>query len=141
MDSLQRKGALEGSLEIMNQKLAPLLVLYAVQETVFSEEKDSVWYKTFVGKSGLPGWAPIKAITSTVDGSILQPPLIGAVTEGLTAAVKLDGPAFVKSLNNTMNAFMPGSGLLRFLTEDLRVMMGEEPMAPGPIGKLKEVLE
>jgi len=141
VDTLQRQGWADGALDVGARYMAPLAALLAVENIFFSEEKENPIYKTLVGSKGLPGWAPIGAIASVLDGSLMQPPLVSVFAEGLSSAAKGDPEGFVKWADNAVRTYGPGMGLLRFLTTDLQALSGERPAErnlPAQIEKLTE---
>jgi hypothetical protein len=141
MDTLQRQGWADGALDLGARYMAPLAALLAVERIVFDEERENPVYKTLIGSKGLPGWAPVGALASLGDGSLMQPPVVSAVSGALSSVAKGDPEAFVKWADNVARTYTPGAGLLRFLATDLQAIMGERPAErnlPAQIEKLAE---
>jgi hypothetical protein len=141
VDTFQRQGWADGALDLGARYLAPMAALLAVERIVFSEERENPIYKTLVGSKGMPGWAPVGAIASLGDGSLMQPPVVSAVSGALSAVSKGSPEEFMKWADNVTRTYTPGAGLLRFLTTDLQAIMGEQPAErnlPAQIEKLTE---
>jgi hypothetical protein len=81
-----------------------------------------------LGKQGLAGAAPIGNVKNILQGSFGKPPVVAAVTDLPVAVLERDPEKAWKWFNSTVNAFAPGAGLVRFLTDDLPTFVeGERP--------------
>ena len=136
MDHLEEKGALGGSGAIMKKYLGPMMFLMMLdkmaEEMELSPEKSDVSYR-LLGKEGFSGMAPIRSINPFLEGKMVRPPVIDALATGLIATSSADPKAIWKWANDTAGTFVPGAGMVRFLTDDIPVFLGEDrikgPMA------------
>jgi hypothetical protein len=125
VDTIRREGGLGGSIDLAAKYLGPLVLLETIDRMVGDE--DSPMYSALTGKKGLSSWAPIQSVGPLTEGNLMQPPVIQALADGMASVVKGDPDAFLKWADNTARSFIPGMGMLRFLSTDLRGIQGEKP--------------
>jgi len=129
MDKFDEKGIKKGGKEVFVKYMAPLAFLYMMDKMAdgldVSPEKSDLAYR-LIGKEGFTAMAPINSINPLLEGTMVKPPVIEAMAGGIMALSKADPEALWKWANKTGQAFIPGSGMLRFLIEDLPVWMGED---------------
>ena len=129
MDKLEERGAIKGGRDILIKYMAPLAFLTMMDKMAdgldVSPEKSDLAYR-LVGREGFSGMAPINSINPLLEGTMVKPPVVEALASGIMALVKADPEALWKWANKTGQAFLPGSGMLRFMVEDLPVWAGED---------------
>jgi hypothetical protein len=129
MDKLEERGAIKGGRDILIKYMAPLAFLTMMDKMAdgldVSPEKSDLAYR-LVGREGFSGMAPINSINPLLEGTMVKPPVVEALAGGIMALVKADPEALWKWANKTGQAFLPGSGMLRFMVEDLPVWAGED---------------
>jgi len=126
MHIVKRKGLLKGAAKVGYKYLAPMFAVGAIEHLLIPDQKDSDLSRKLLGYGGLAGQAPIASLKQILEGRLAKPPVISALTDGVTGLVNRDPEALWKWVNNTGQAFVPGSGMVRFLTDDLPVFMGGE---------------
>lgn len=129
--NLATKGAIKGGTRVAHKYLLPMVGLGMMQRALFgdAEEMDDR-EKKIVGSKGLADWAPVMALKSVATGSIMQPPAIGALTNTLFKAAKLDEPEPQEVASDVASgliySFVPGMGLIRFITDDMNAYINNE---------------
>lgn len=149
---LRTKGALKGSTRVAEKFIAPLLLLQGVDMMLGAERpndqesflgklrfasgmgnldtnESSDRYRKLTGAGGLSQAAPIGSIASVMNGEIFTPPAVDAIVSGvITPALEGDSAKLGKGVASMTNSFVPGAGLVRFLTDDLVTLVtGERP--------------
>jgi hypothetical protein len=129
IDKLEEKGVMKGGRDVLIKYMAPLAFLTMMDKMAdgldVSPEKSDLAYR-LIGKEGFSGMAPINSINPLLEGTMVKPPVVEALAGGIMALVKADPEALWKWANKTGQAFLPGSGMLRFMVEDLPVWAGED---------------
>ena len=99
----------------------PYLLLSAMQYLAFGQTSDmSDREKKLVGSHGLSVLAPVGALREFASGKIATPPLVDAVMSGVVRPVlEGDSPKLERGLDSMHYSYAPGTGLLRFITDDL----------------------
>lgn len=127
------KGAGEASAKVAYKHLMPLVGLGMMQRAVFGDaEEMSDREKSLIGSRGLIDMAPVISIESIASGKIMQPPVVSALTNSLlkTANTQDKDPKQLSKdvLSGLIYSFVPGMGLVRFITDDLNTFInGHRP--------------
>lgn len=123
LEKLRTEGAIKGSMKLTAQYLMPLAAMGMMQRALLGPTEDMTdREKTIIGSRGLVEWAPAAAVAPLLNGGIVQPPLISAFTDTIMrhAQGDVDMSQEGKDIASTLiQSFVPGMGLLRFLTDDI----------------------
>jgi hypothetical protein len=123
------KGLKGGSGAVFRKYMAPLGMLYAAGHAVHgpADEMSDVQKKLF-GSQGLVGATPLTAIPSMLSGEMFSPPVLSAAGAIVRPAFQGDLPRVADGVATAANNFIPGAGIVRFLTDDvLTYIDGERP--------------
>lgn len=126
----RNRGFMGGVARNAEKYVAPLGMLmvtdYALRQALGNHGQATDRMKAIMGQGGLASTAPLGSIGAFLKGEAITPIVINAVTESvihpLLEAQKHPDRAqqtFMKGFSNTLNSFMPGAGLIHFLTDDL----------------------
>jgi len=133
------EGLGKGGKKIVQSLLAPFMALAIVDQ--LTKPEDSAIYNRVIGRGGFSSWTPIDSVSPLLEGGLLQSPAMqsgGALVKALRAEDKADGT--YKWANDFYDTFGVGSGLLRFLGEDIPVYRGEEkPKGPKIERRIKKI--
>lgn len=129
-------GKLKGSARVAEKFLAPLVMLQIADYLVFGEnlnpfgedaKEKSERAKMLFSKAGLSQTAPIGSLKGIVTGDFFTPPLIDAVVKSTVVPILTGNQAELKAgLVSSIQNYMPLSGYIRFLSDDLPTIITNE---------------
>lgn len=134
------KGMMAGGYRVGQTLLAPYLGL-AMADLISKPENNDL-YNRVVGRGGLKDWTPFDSVISGMEGGLVESPGIQA-GRALFSALQTDKDgAFSRWVQDTYNTFGFGSGLLRFLGEDVPIYMGEKkPEGPKMERRIESIIK
>lgn len=124
---LLSRGISRGSAKIFQRLALPYLGLrladYALFDMSLTDKKDSEMsdrQKKIFGAKGLSKMAPIGALSEAASGKIFTPPAVDLLVNDFLKPVAEGEPSKLsKGFETLLRYSVPGSGLLRFVTDDL----------------------
>jgi hypothetical protein len=123
---LRSKGAMAGAARSLERLVVPFAGLAAMDAMLFGggagmgkmEIPDRI--KKLTGAGGIEHVAPIGALKEFTGGKIFSPPAVDVAMKGLITPALEGNPAKLgHGLDTLLYNYTPGSGLVRFLTDDL----------------------
>lgn len=131
IQELRNKGALKGGLRNAEKYIGPLVLLQMANYLITggSPEEMSDRQKKLLGATGLGQAAPIGNLSGIIKGDFFTPPAIDAIVKGVVIPTMEGDPAKLKKgMASALQNFTPGSGYVRFLTDDLVTLItGRKP--------------
>lgn len=130
-----RSKGLVKSLPRNFEKYAAVWGLYKIGDQLIQESGDgerSDRYKKLVGSAGLSQMAPIGSLEGLVKGEAFTPPVVDTLYKVLiepsTSNRGDTADNYLKGLGGAASTFVPGAGIVRFLTDDaVTLLSGERP--------------
>jgi hypothetical protein len=137
LSDVERRGKVKGLVRNARTLMAPFAALAVVDR--LTQPDDSDLYNRLVGQKGLKGWTPADSLFPIFEEGIFRTPA-GQTFETIVQAATRDNKKMNTAVQDALNTYMPGSGLLRFLGEDLPVYRGRaKPAGPKIERRLKEI--
>jgi hypothetical protein len=136
IQQLREKGAIGGGSDLIQRRLLPVIGLGGIQaalfDSPFSSEEMSDREKKLIGSRGFIGWSPISSLETLTPSAVTSPPAVNAVTSALLKQgrnISEEPGAVLGDIgSNLLYGFVPGMGLVRFITDDmLTLATGERP--------------
>lgn len=132
------KGLMVGGYRTAQTLLAPYFALAMVDFATQPDNSDL--YNRIVGRGGIKDWTPFDSVLSSAEGGIVESPAIQSGKALFEALQRDRDGAFNRWVQDTYNTFGYGSGLLRFLGEDIPIYSGRrKPEGPKMERRLKEI--
>lgn len=146
---LMSKGLVGGSAKILQRLVVPYLMLRVADYALFNMSADkhdsdmSDREKKLVGSKGFSKMAPIGALSEFTSGKIFTPPAVDLVVNDiLKPTSEGDASKLSRGLDTILRYSLPGSGLIRFATDDLVTLAtGQQPQGSTFIEKTANGLD
>lgn len=127
---LRSKGLVKGLSRNTERLVLPFIAIagidFLINDTLGLSDSDI--YKKVVGSRGMSASAPLNSIISVAKGDIFTPPAIDAAYKVISPIFSGNTPQVLKGLDSLMYNYTPGSGFVRFLTDDMvTYYTGERP--------------
>lgn len=139
------KGLVKGSLRNAEKYVAPLLLFKAADYLIYGGDPDNMSdrQQLLLGKRGLAGSAPIDTVAGIAKGQFFTPPAVDAVVQALIVpAIQGSDTKTMNGLSSAIQNFTPGSGFVRFLTDDLPTLItGKRPQGENFIERTQSGIE
>lgn len=120
MSDIRVKGIPAGLGRMAERYALPLIGLSLADYMLQDALGDSDRMQKVFSKQGIAKAAPIKAATGFFSGDIFTPPMVDTVMQGIVVpTIKGEGGQLIKGLDRAASAYVPGAGLIKFLTDDL----------------------
>ncbi len=138
MSDMERRGAVKGLVRNAQTLLAPFAAL-AIVDQLTKPDEESDLYNRMIGRRGLKAWTAMDSLFPLFEEGIGQTPA-GQTFESLVQSATREDKKMRQAVQDALNTYMPGSGLLRFLGEDLTIYRGRaKPAGPKIERRLKEM--
>jgi hypothetical protein len=123
--AVRTRGLSGGAKEIAAKYVAPWVILAGIQHALLGDPEDmSDAKKLVVGRSGLSSAAPIGSIKGMLAGDFIAPPIVKSLRDGIIApALKGENVRLDKGISSLFQAFTPGAGTYKFLSQDLETYL------------------
>ncbi len=137
LSDIERRGAVKGVARNARTLMMPFAALAFVD--ALTQQEDSDLYNRVIGQGGLRAWTAADSLSPLFQEGIGKTPAGQSLQAFVDAATK-DRGSFRKAINDTFNTYMPGSGWLRFMGEDVPIYRGRaKPAGPKIERRLKEM--
>lgn len=130
---MRDKGVLGSIPRNMEKYIAPFVLLqsldYLLGERIGDLESLTPEQKKLLGSAGLSQSAPIGSVAAIAKGEIFTPPFVDALVQAFVVPViEGDVGKLEKGAGALVGSYVPGAGILRFVTDDLvTYLTGERP--------------
>jgi len=107
---------------------APLLLAGMADYLLEAGDATNDYTDKIIGKTGFRGWMPAGSFEAILMGDLAKPPALDTLFQVLDAAITANPEKMYSFISDSMNAYMPGAGFARFITDDMAVyVLGERP--------------
>lgn len=132
---IKTKGLPQGLLRSAERYAAPLLAFSFIDSLLHDQLQEPGRLQTVVGKSGTTSAAPISAISGVLTGDVYSPAATDIlITNTLVPALNGDKRAFGRGLDKATQAYFPGAGIIRMISETIPTLIaGEKPEDGTPL--------
>jgi len=125
VETFAERGFTQGAKRVAYKYFAPLLALGAMEQvTKKALENHQDIKDRLEGKAGLREWAPVNAVVPLIGGRQFLSPVVKTTGDALTGAIQGDPQKVWNAAQDATEYFVPGSGILRYLSTDLPPMLG-----------------